>query len=158
LSEDEDPYIRKVAHCKDLREARRNVFLWRTYVLERTAVLTLNMLKRRGLLEEALNAFIAGQNISPFRETQAPAFLEAMALHDDGLVAAVAQFELALLKVREGDESLHVVRWPVEPHSILNCLAKDIAFPDETPEGMYEIQVSRDFPSLFRIVLLETAA
>src|SRR5438093_1790613 len=75
---DDDSYIHRVAQSKDLEEARRNVFLWRVYVLERTCVLTFTLLKRRNLLKETLNAFITRQNISPFRETQAPAFLEAL--------------------------------------------------------------------------------
>src|SRR5215831_8867509 len=87
--EDDDPYFRRVAQSRDLEEARKNVFLWRIYVLERTCILAFTLLKRRNLLEAALSAFIAGHNISPFRETQAPAFLEAMSSHPDRLVAAV---------------------------------------------------------------------
>ena len=75
---DDDPYIRKVARSKDLAEGRRNIFLWRHWVLERTAVLTFRLLKRRQLLEPAGNAFMMQYNISPFRETQTPAFLETM--------------------------------------------------------------------------------
>ena len=74
-------------------------------MLERTCALTVNLLRRRGLLGEALDAFIANENISPFRETQAPAFLESLSVHPDQLVACVAQFELALMKVRAGRQA-----------------------------------------------------
>ena len=80
----------------DLAVARRNIYLWRVWVMERTCTLTFTLLKRRGLLDETLAAFIAQNNISPFRETQAPDFLESLACHSDPLVAAVAQFESAL--------------------------------------------------------------
>jgi hypothetical protein len=62
---DDDSYIRGVAQSKDLEEARRNVFLWRIYVLERTCVLTFTLLKRRNLLKKTLNTFITRHNISP---------------------------------------------------------------------------------------------
>ena len=149
---DDDAYIHRVARSKDLQEGRRNIFLWRIFVLERTAVLTLTLLKRRNLLEEAVTSFIAAYNISPFRETQAPVFLEAMSSHHDRLVASVAQFELALLKVRQGDPCAHVVHWNVEPLTFLNSLARNVPVPDEVPEGAYDILISRDLPSRFQVV------
>ena len=75
---DDEAYIHKVAQSRDLEEGRRNIFLWRVWVLERTAVLTFNLLKRLCLVEEAVSVFMRQSNISPFRETQTPAFLEAM--------------------------------------------------------------------------------
>jgi hypothetical protein len=152
---DDDAYIRTVAESRDLEEARRNVFLWRIYVLERTAALTFALLKRRNLLKETLSAFISRQNISPFRETQAPAFLEALCDHDDCLVASVAQFEFALTKVRQGDPRSYVVLWNVEPHTILNSLARDLPLEDNAPEGAYQILISRDLPSQFQIVSVD---
>lgn len=119
---DDDAYIQRIARSNDLEEARGNIFLWRVWVLERTAPLTFTLLQRRNLLREAVCAFITGHNISPFRETQAPAFLRALSGHHDGLIASVAQFELALLKVKQGDPGFYVVRWDIEPHTILNSL------------------------------------
>jgi hypothetical protein len=149
---DDDSYIYRVAQSKDLEEARRNVFLWRIYVLERTCVLTFTLLKRRNLLKETVNAFITRHNISPFRETQAPAFLEALSDHHDRLIASVAQFELALMKVRQGDPCSYVVPWNIEPHTILNSLANDTPLEDKVPKGAYQILISRDLPSQFQIV------
>jgi hypothetical protein len=96
---DDDSYIQRIARSKDLKEARGNIFLWRIWVLERTAPLTFALLKHRKLLNQAVTAFIKGHNISPFRETQAPEFLAMLSTHDDSLIASVAQFELALLNV-----------------------------------------------------------
>jgi hypothetical protein len=155
-STDDDAYIRRVAQSKDLAEAQRNIFLWRIYVLERTSALTFTLLKQRLLLEETLRAFIARHNISPFRETQAPAFLEALSGHPDSLIASVAQFELALLRVKQGDPCSYVVDWYVEPYAILNCLARDIPLKDRAPEGAYQTLVSRDLPHQFEIVVVNT--
>ena len=78
-------------------------------MLERTAVLTFRLLKRRQLLEPAVDAFMMQDNISPFHETQTPEFLEAMSAHPDLLVASVAQFELALRKIKQGDPDRYVI-------------------------------------------------
>jgi hypothetical protein len=149
---DDDPYIRKVAQSRDLEEGRRNIFLWRIFVLERTAVLTFTLLKRQGLLEEALNKFIEQHNISPFRETQGPDFLESLANHRESLVASVSQFELALLKVKRGDPGSYVVQWDVDPATVLHSLAKDLPLDVDAPKGAYETHISRQLPSLFDIV------
>ena len=65
---------------------------------------------------------IQGNNISPFRETQALGFPEALTDHSDRLIRSVAQFELALLKVRQGDAATYVIPWNLDPYTILNSL------------------------------------
>ena len=149
---EDDAYFHRVSQSKDLEEARRNIFLWRVYVLERACVLTFELLKQRNLLEQELEAFIRQHNISPFRETQPPDFLEALSSHDDPIIASVSQFELSLWKVKQGDPDSHTVSWSVEPHTILHNLAKNIPIDEESvPEGDYQILISRDLPSLFQI-------
>ena len=150
---DDDPYILKVARSKDLAEGRRNIFLWRLWVLERTAILTFRLLKRRQLLEPAVDAFMMQYNISPFRETQTPAFLEAISDHPEPLVASVAQFELALRRVKQGDPGRYVICWSHgDPLPILNALAKDTPFEDPAPGDTRQILISHDLPSLFHVV------
>lgn len=151
VCEEDGPYLNRVAHSKDLREGRRNIFLWRLWVLERTCALTFRLLLGRGLLHDAVNTFISGQNISPFRETQAPAFLQAMSAHQDSLVAAVASFELALARVRDGDSERYVIPWPASPVLVLGALARDRALPDDLPPGTFEVIVSRDLPGQFAV-------
>jgi hypothetical protein len=157
VSVDDDAYIRRVAQSRDLQEARRNIFLWRIYVLERTAALTFELLKRRQLLKDTLNDFIAWHNISPFREMQAPAFLEYVSGHRDCLIASVARFELALQKVREGDPTTYVIHWNVEPGAILNSLAKRMPIENEAP-GLYRVLVSRALPHYFQLATRDSDA
>lgn len=148
----DDLYFHKVSQSRNLQEARGNIFLWRVYVLERACVLTFTLLKQRNLLKQELDAFIRQYNISPFRETQPPDFLEALNSHDDPLIASVAQFELALWKVRQGDPRSFKVSWSVEPHTILNNLAKNIPIDEESvPKGDYQIRISRELPFLFQL-------
>lgn len=153
-TEDDDPYIRSVAGSADLLEARRNILLWRIYVLERMCPLTFELLRSRNRLEETVDAFINQRNISPFRETQAPDFLDMLASDGDDLVASVAQFELALTHSRDGAPGEYVTPWKVEPSSILNSLARKVPLDEDVPRGNYQTVVSRDLPSLFEIVEL----
>lgn len=155
---DDDAYIQRIARSRDLQEARGNIFLWRVWVLERTAPLTFNLLRLRNLLPETVCAFIKEHNISPFRETQAPAFLARLSGHHDSLIASVAQFELALLKVKLGDRGFYVVHWDIEPHTILNNLARGLPLPGKVPEGSYEVRISCGLPSQFEIVGCPTGA
>ena len=152
---DDDTYLHRVAESRDLREARGNIFLWRVWVLERSCVLTYRLLRKLGLLEEAVFAFIGQTNISPFRETQGPAFLALMSGHPDTLVAAVASTELAIVKVKQGDPAMYTILWKVEPHRVLNGLAKDNDFDAAAlPRGNYQVVVSSALPFTLEIVTL----
>lgn len=151
LSEDDEPYVRQVAQSRDLQEARGNVLMWRVYVLQRTCPLSFALLQRLGMLRQAIENFIAQCNISPFRETQAPAFLELLSGHADRVIVSVAQFEQALALVRQGDPRSHTINWSVEPAVVLHSLASDLPLPDELPEGDWHVLVARDLPGWFRI-------
>jgi hypothetical protein len=149
----DDQYFRRVAASEDLKEARGNIFLWRVYVLERTCVLTVALLRQRRRLDAALQEFIRLRNISPFRELQPLAFLEFLAGDADALVVSVSQFELALMKVREGDSSSYVVQWSQEPRRILKALAENASIDDELRDGACVTRISRDLPYLFDVEL-----
>lgn len=142
-------YFQNVSESRHLKETRRNVYLWRVYVLERTCALSFNLLKQRDLLEPSLNAFIKQHNISPFRETQGPAFLESLLDNQDGLVACVAQFELAMMKARAGEGGSTTVLWKTDPVPVLASLARNKFLSVNGEAGDYETTISRDLPSLF---------
>ncbi len=145
------PYYHRVAASIDLQEARGNVYLWRVFVLERTCVLTVALLRGRGLLEAALQDFIRQQNISPFREYQPLAFLAHLAGHGDPLVVSVSQFELALMKVRAGDPDRYVVDWDCDPAPILHALAQDTALPTQAATEAHRTTIAGGLPHLFEI-------
>lgn len=145
------PYYHRVAASIDLQEARGNVYLWRVFVLERTCVLTVALLRQRDLLEHALQAFIRQQNISPFREYQPLAFLAFLAGHADPLVVCVSQFELAMMKVREGDEGSYAVDWHCDPAPVLHALAQGAPLPAPGQAAVHRTTVSAALPYLFEI-------
>ncbi|SHG99948.1 hypothetical protein [Massilia sp. CF038] len=145
------PYFHQVAASPDLQEARGNIFLWRVYVLERTCVLTMALLRQRGLLEPALESFIRSQNVSPFREYQPLAFLASLGAHRDSLVVSVSQFELALMRVRDGDPHSYEVTWETDPHIVLHSLAQDQALQQPYPGGIWQTRIAAGLPHLFEI-------
>jgi hypothetical protein len=151
VGRDDEDYFQLVARSPDLEEARGNIFLWRVYVLERTCVLTVALLRQRDLLDTALQAFIRSRNVSPFREYQPTLFLASLAAHPDPLVVSVSQFELALMKVREGDTKDYAVAWQVDPRPVLHCLAQDLPVNSGEPVGSYIARLSGSLPKLFEI-------
>ena len=151
LRDDDDAYFHRVARSADLEEARGNIYLWRVYVLERSCVLTMALLRQTARLETALLAFIRGYNVSPFREYQPLVFLASLADHPDPLLVSVSQFELALMKVREGDPECHSVDWQVDPHEVLHSLARESPLPATLRPGAYTTRLSRDLPQFFEI-------
>lgn len=150
-SADPDPYIQAVAGSADLREARRNILLWRVWVLERMCPLTFTLLKSRGELGGVIEVFIRQRNISPFRETQAPDFLDMVTTHPDTLVASVAAFERALIRVRDGDPGPFIIVWTVDPHVVLHRLATEQPLDGEIERGEWQVVVSPHERGLFTI-------
>jgi hypothetical protein len=151
----DDPYLRTVAQSKDLQEAKNSVFLWRAFVLARTAPMTFNLLKRHDQLRREIDSYIANQNLSPYRETHAPIFLERLIRHPNPLVARVAQFELALHRVRLGDSNRYTTTWEMNPLPLLTCLANDTPIDENAVEACnYEIVVARDLPGRFEVYRL----
>lgn len=154
---DDDSYFHRVAACPDLQEARGNIFLWRVYVLERTCVLTVELLRQRGELDQALHTFMRTHNVSPFREYQPLAFLEFLAGDADPLVVSVSQFELALIKVRGGDKGTYAVHWTVDPHCVLHCLAQGLPFAATGDGCSYVIRLAATLPHGFVVETLNPA-
>jgi hypothetical protein len=151
VREEDDAYFHRVARSRDLEEARGNVYLWRVYVLERTCVWTVALLRQLGEFEAALQAYIRSENISPFREYQPVGFLESLAGHASHLVASVAQFELAMMKVREGDGGSYQVDWDMDPHPVLYALLRELPVSASSTPGCYRTRVSNALPGLFTI-------
>jgi hypothetical protein len=149
----EDPHLLAISRSRDLQEARHNVFLWRAYVLAHTAPLTFNLLKRLGQLKPEIDSYIASHDLSPFRETHAPIFLDRMSKHADPLIASVAQFEQALHRAQKGETVVYVFRWKMNPLPLLMNLARDEPINiDDQNETIYEITVAKDILGCFKVL------
>jgi hypothetical protein len=144
-----DPYIRGVACSPQLEVVREIVFRWRLYDVRRACVLTARLLARRGWLDGAVGAFIRERRLSPFVEELGVAFLEAMGSDDDLLVATVARFELALLKVKRGDPGEYLVDWRQDPYAVLTDLLDGTGAGQGAKPGVYRTVISGEYPDLF---------
>jgi hypothetical protein len=146
---EDDPYLHRVAASPDMAEARGNVLLWRIYVLERSCVLTMALLRGRRTLIPTLQDFIAGHNLSPFREFQPRAFLAWLSASDDPLLAALASFEIALTAIHEGDTRAYEVAWPVDPHPVLDALTRSSPLVEPLPQAAWIARVHHALPGGF---------
>lgn len=147
----DDPYFLQVACSPDLQEARGNIAFWRVYVLERTCVLTVELLRQNGQFDAVLQEFLRTHNLSPFREYQPLAFLASLAAHPDPLLVSVSQFELALMKVREGDPGTYEIDWTVDPHEVLHGLAQRLPFAATSDGSHFVTRVAGHLPHQFVI-------
>ena len=147
-TDDTPPYLRMVSASEHLAMVRDVVRWWRSFQAARFCVLTSTLLRRRGQFDASIDAFLRMHRISPFIEEFGAAFLVEMTTHPDGLVRSVAQFELALLKVKKGDREDHSVHWDQDPAAVLESLIKD--GPLSSPAiGVYRTVVTNRVPDLF---------
>lgn len=154
---DNDISYHRITACPDLQAARGNIYLWQVYALERSCALTLELLRQRGELVAMLRRFIKNDNGSPFRQYQPLAFLASLADHADPVVVSVSQFELALFKVHSGDAATYTVRWTVDPHDVLYCLARGLPFLAIVDGCIFVTHVASSLPHGFTVQIHDVA-
>ena len=142
---DRDTYIDGVAASKGLRVLREIVVSWEAYDVRRSCPLTAIALSRSGRFEEAVRKVSFGES-STFLESRALLFLDEIAEDDDTLLAALARFERALMRVRSGDTRRHVIEWDRDPTVIINGLLEYRWLADSAPRGSYRTVVAGDQP------------
>ena len=149
---DADPYVRDVATSPGLDMVREIVLWWRALGIERTCPLTAAVLKRRERFDAAVATFVRDHALTPYRDELGPRFLEASARDADPLVAAIACFERATNRVKQGDPGRYVIAWPCEPYAVLKALISGFPFDETSTHGGYQTVVSADLPGCFRVV------
>jgi hypothetical protein len=152
-----DPYIEQVAQSAALPVLQEIIALWRGYDLDRTCVLTVTLLRHRGLFQSAIRQVASQGALSPYIDAFSAQFLAAASQLHDPLVASVARFELALQQVRRGDEATYVVDWPCEPYAVLQALLAGDAVPESPDQQPHRTTIARALPRLFSVVPLSPA-
>jgi hypothetical protein len=152
VSAGDEAYIQAVAHSEHLQVVREIIHWWQAYDVERSCVFTATLIKQRGRWDEALRAWGCQQRSAPFIEQLGPMFLEALCGHDDPLIACVAQFELALIKVKQGDEKVYMVDWAYDPYAVLTSLLTPRSLDEARARGAYRTTIARHLPQLFQVV------
>jgi hypothetical protein len=149
-----DDYVQRLAGSPGLALVREIILWWRLFDLETYCALTSAMLKERGIFEEEVRAFLCQTQFSRLRDKLRAAFLADMSGHRDRLVAAVAQFELALIKVKDGDPAEYRVDWDCDPRPVIKSLLGRQALP-ELKAGPHRTLVSGNVPGFVRVFALE---
>jgi len=156
VSAGDDPYIQAVAHSEHLQVVQDVIHWWRVYDVERSCVLTTTLLKQRGRWDETIGSFVRQRTSTPFIEQLGTMFLETLCGHDDVLIASVAQFELALMNVKQGDAKDYLVAWAYEPYAVLASLLTDRPVDEVGARGAYRTIISRHLPQLFQVVSVQS--
>src|SRR5215208_7305791 len=154
-SNDEDSYIREVAQSTNLELIWEISAWWRALNIERYCFLTTSLLKSWGEFDTIVQEFAKNGGTSRFIESLGTQFLEAMGRHENHLLSSVAQFELALIRVKSDDTSEHRVDWQHDPTIVLGKLLRGDPIGGALGNGHYRTIISSEEPGLFRTLKLE---
>jgi hypothetical protein len=143
-----DPYLQRVANSRELVMVRKIALWWRAYSLEAQCRLTSRLLKRLGCFEALVGNFFDNNATSPFIEELSLDFLRSLHMHDDRLVRAMSQFELAVLMVRAGTAEAYEIMWDRNPDLVARALDAGGALPPCEPGLRYRMQIGRDLPDM----------
>ncbi len=151
-TDEDEPYLRLVQHSQHLKVMRSIIFQWKAYEIEQYCIFTTALLKRKGLFDEAVQTFLENASLSPFIEKLGTMFLEEMSNHTDMLIASLAQFELALLKIKQGDVGTYVIEWDYNPYALLEALLHNMPLEEQRGIGSFRTVLAKDLPGLFQVV------
>jgi hypothetical protein len=143
-----DSYLKLVEGSAELAAMREIAIWWRTYHLERVCVHTTRLMRRLGLFDQAVAKFNAGTAASPFAEEIGRQFAAAMSAHADPLVASMAQFEAALLKVRGGSAGRYGIEWDRNPNDVFRALEQGGELPPSEGMSCYFVEVAASIPGM----------
>ena len=153
-----DPYLEAVAASDGLLAVREIVLWWRKLGLARSCVLTTRALRQKGVYDATVRSFVRAHQISPYAEELRQAFLAAMALQPDPLIAAVARFEEAVAGVKRGDAARYEIDWAHDPAAVLAALTREFPLEEERLRGRFRMVVERDGPGIVRVQSFEIEA
>jgi hypothetical protein len=143
-----DSYLNLVESSGELAAIREIAIWWRTYHLERTCTHTARLMRRLGLFDRAVAEFYARTAASPFAEEIGGQFVAAMSAHADPLVASMARFEAALLKVRGGSAARYSIEWDRNPNDVFRALEQGGELPSSEGMPCYFVEVAANIPRM----------
>lgn len=152
IPEDES-YLATVKHSENLLLIKKISFWWRKIQTEQYCVLTTTLLKITGKFEKQLTTFIAEKQFSVFRDEVGIQFLEYIISKNlDSLTQSVSEFELALVKLKLGENIESLIPWEYEPYAVIQALLQKTLNFHELNRGSYEVTVSsKNMQELFSV-------
>ncbi len=143
-----DPYLQLVANSRELAMVRKIALWWRAFALEAQCRFTTRLLRKLGCFDALVENFFDGNATSPFIEELSLHFLGSLHGHEDRLIRAVSQFELAFLKVRSGSADTYEITWDRNPDPVVLALQIGGELPACEPGYLYHMRVCRDLPDM----------
>jgi len=148
---DDHAYVRQMAESDWLDITRETADYWISMRLQLYCGLTVSLMGKLGRFKEAQREFIRTRTLSPYIHRLGVSFLEFAAGHEHPFIAAMARFELALIRAKKGEPGEFVIPWPVNPYQVLQAaLGKGELPAIENGPGWRTI-VSKDEPKHFRV-------
>ena len=143
-----DAYLRRVANSRELAMVRKIALWWRAYALESQCRFTTRLLKKLDCFDRMVENFFDHNATSPFVEELGLDFLGSLYDHDDQLIRAISQFELALLKTRAGSADAYQIIWDRNPDLVVLALETGDELPACEPACRYRMHVGKDLPHM----------
>jgi hypothetical protein len=144
-----DRHLAEVAQSPGLTLIREIAVWWRTLAVEGYCPWSTRLLKRLGIFQQSVQEFYRGQNVSSYVEKAGEQFLLELSGHPHPVVAALARFELAILKVKQGDTAEYTVEWDRNPDAVFASFTTGHEVP-VSEAYIYRTYISREIPGLVR--------
>ena len=126
---------------------------WVAYNVEIGCVLSARLLRRLGLWQATLDEVLGSGPAIAYLPHLTDHFLCHVSTSQNELVAALARFERALIRIKNGDAGRYEIPWPVNPLLLLNALLEEETLP-EADGNSYETVVSAEFPEGYKAYAL----
>src|SRR5260370_33759770 len=104
-------YLEMVRHTDHLHIVRKVALWWRQLHITDFCTLTASWLKHHNRLDQEVLSFFSTQKYSPYRKEVGIQFLTYISDTSTGFVKTIADFELALIKVKSGITVSLVQHW-----------------------------------------------
>lgn len=150
-----DEHLALVARSPGLALLREISVWWRTLAVESYCPWTSRLLNKLGIFAGCVESFYCSQNVSPYVEKAGEQFLTTIGEHPQPLVAALARFELAILKVKRGDTREYCVEWDRNPDTVFASLLSGGDLPLAEADS-YVTHISQAIPGLVSCDRLST--
>jgi hypothetical protein len=146
----EDPYLAEVARSPGFAFMREIALFWRTEAVEATCRWTSRLLKRLGTFDQSIASFYSDENVSPYKGKAGEQFLVRMSRHGEPLIAAMAKFELAFTRIRQGAKNKFRIEWDRDPDGVFRSLITGKKLPPAACDYFYRMYISRSLRGLVK--------
>lgn len=146
-----DEYFVKLYKSKNLEILYDIVHFWRTQAIEEYCPVTSALLKKLYMFDEKIKNFYRTNKYSNYIEEFGRTFLSYTGNDSNKMAAFIAEFELAMINVKNGSEKDHYLETNYDIYELFNFILSDAEFPCEKDKG-FLIKVSVSLENYFSVI------